>query len=88
MYENDANVWQNRLVDLWVEIGSGSQGFLSAQAAMVKKSSGLVTSWLTWLLGDKLFSAQVVAVSLSLSFASTMAFYANKASTQTADEGF
>lgn len=77
MYADDAGKWQNRLVDLWVEIGSGSQGFLSAQAALVKKSSGLVTSWLSWLLGERLFSAQVVAVSLSLSFASTMAFYSS-----------
>jgi hypothetical protein len=72
MYKNDADVWQNRLVDLWAEIAGGSQGFLSAQAALVKKSSELVSSWRIWLLGEKLVSVQVVAFSLSMSFASLM----------------
>lgn len=72
MYKDDADRWQNRLVDLWVEIRSGSQGFLSAQAALVKKSSGFVTSWLTWLFGERLVSIRVIAISFSLSFASSM----------------
>ena len=72
MYKDEADRWQNRLVDLWVEIGSGSQGFLSAQAALVKVSSGIVSSWLTWLLGKRLVSIQVVAVSFSLSIASSV----------------
>lgn len=72
MYKDEADRWQNRLVDLWVEIGAGSQGFLSAQAALVKASSGIVSSWLTWLLGERLVSIQVVAVSFSLSIASAV----------------
>ncbi|HXR38420.1 MAG TPA: hypothetical protein VN776_04985 [Terracidiphilus sp.] len=75
MYTDKVGAWQNRLVDLWVEIGEGSQGLLSAQALLVKKSSGLVTSGLNWLLGDRLVSTQVVAVSFSLSFASTILLF-------------
>jgi hypothetical protein len=72
MYKDEADRWQNRLVDLWVEIGSGRQGFLSVPAGLVQKSSGFVTSWLTWLLGERPVSIQVVAVSLSLSYVSSM----------------
>jgi uncharacterized membrane protein YfcA len=81
MYKNDADVWQNRLVDLWTEIAGGSHGLLSEQAALVRKSSMVVTHWLTWLLGERLVSLQVIAVSLLLSCASTMAILSSSALT-------
>lgn len=72
MYPDETGAWQNRLVDLWVGISSESQGSRSVQAALLKVSSSTVNSWLTWLLGQRLVSIQVAAVSISLSFASSM----------------
>jgi hypothetical protein len=76
LYEDEELRLQNRLEALWRFINTLQSSSLSKEAAFLRETSRITNRGLDLLLGEKLFSVQLVAIAMCFSFVSILWFIA------------